>query len=107
MNWVNGDLAMVFWWLTEILFTATLHFISIEIPHYAQIDDELYIFSQTFLAKKPIYNLTLEIYASFPISVFFLLLLLQIICQILDSWDIAIEWIFSKNTSTIYICLMY
>ena len=65
------------------------------------------IFSRTFLAKEPIYNLTVEIYASFPISVFFLLLLLQIICQILDCWDIAIERIFSKNISTIYICLMY
>ena len=46
---------MVFWWLIEILFTATLHFISIEIPDYAQINDELYTFSWTFLAKEPIY----------------------------------------------------
>ena len=48
-------LAMVFWWLIEILFTTTLHFISIEIPDYAQINDELYTFSRTFLAKEPIY----------------------------------------------------
>ena len=54
-----------------------MHFISTEIPNYAQINDELYPFSQTVLAKKPIYNLTLEIYASFvPIYVLFLLLLL-------------------------------
>ena len=30
----------------------------------------------------------------------FLLLLLQIICQI-GYWDIVIEWIFSKNISTV------
>ena len=76
---------MVFWLLIEILFTATLHFISIEIPDYTQINDELYTFSRTFLAKEPIYNLTLEIYPSFILNVcyFYLLLLLQIICQIL------------------------
>ena len=88
---------MVFWWLIEILFTATLHFISIEIPDYAQINDELYTSSRTFLAKKPIYNLTLEINASFDICVLFLLLLLQIICQILGYWDIVIEQIFKKT----------
>ena len=99
---------MVFWWLIEILFTATLHFISIKIPNYAHINDELYIFSQTFLAKEPIYNLALEIYGSFPICVLFLLLLLQIICQTLGCWDIVIGHIFSKNLSTIFmICLMY
>ena len=58
----------VLWWLIEIQFTATLHFINIEIPGYAQINDELYTFSWTFLAKEPIYNLTLEIYGSFPSS---------------------------------------
>ena len=77
---------MVLWWLIEILFTATLHFINNEIHDYAQINDELDIFSRTSLAKEPIYNLTLEIYGSFPIAYvryFYLLLLLQIICQIL------------------------
>ena len=39
-----------------ILSTATLHFISIKIPDYTQINDELYTFSQTFLAIEPIYN---------------------------------------------------
>ena len=39
---------MLFWWLIEILFTATLHFISIEIPDDAQINDELYTFSNFF-----------------------------------------------------------
>ena len=58
---------MPFWWLIEILFTATLHFISIEIPDYAQINDALYTFSRTFLAKESIYKLALEIYANFPI----------------------------------------
>ena len=81
-------LAMVLWELIEILFTATLHFTSIEIPDYAQVNDELYTFSRTFLAKEPIYKFTLEIYASFLICVLFLLTLLQIICQILDCWDI-------------------
>ena len=52
-----------------------LHFIGIEIPDYAQINDELYTFSQTFLAKEPMYNLTLETSASFLICVLFLLLL--------------------------------
>ena len=36
---------MVFWWLIEILFTAALHFISIEIPNDTQINNELYTFS--------------------------------------------------------------
>ena len=111
MKWVNGVLAMVMWWLIEILFTTTLHFINIEIPDYAQINDELYTFSQTILAKETIYNLTLEIYGSFPIYVLLLLitiLLLQIICQILDYWEIVTEHIFSKNISTLYtIWLMY
>ena len=63
------------------------------------------ILSQTFLTKEPIYNFTLEIYPSFPKCVLFLLLPLQIICQI-GCGDI--EWIFSKNISAIYmIYLMY
>ena len=69
------------------------------------------IFSQTFFTKEPIYNLTLEIYASFLMCVcvlFLLPLLLQIICQKLGCWDIVIERIFLSNISTIYmICLMY
>ena len=39
---------MLFWWLIEILFTATSHFISIEIPDDAQINDELYTSSNFF-----------------------------------------------------------
>ena len=39
---------MLLWWLTEILFTATLDFISIEIIDDAQINDELYTFSNFF-----------------------------------------------------------
>ena len=41
------------------------------IPNDAQINDELSqcILSWTFLTKEPIYNLSLEIYASFPICV--------------------------------------
>ena len=42
---------MVFWWLIEILFTATLHFISIEIPHYAQTNDEMYNFFSNFFSQ--------------------------------------------------------
>ena len=48
MKWVNGVLAMLFWWLIEILFTATLHLINVEIPDDVQISDELYIFSNFF-----------------------------------------------------------
>ena len=68
------------------------------------------ILSRTFLTKGPIHNLTLQIYASFPmcvcvcvcvcvcmcvcvcvcVCVLFLLLLLQAICQI-DCGDIVIE----------------
>ena len=51
---------MLLWWLIEILFTATLHFISIEIPHDIQINDKLYT-SRTFLTKESIYNLNLDI----------------------------------------------
>ena len=36
---------MLLWWLIEILFTGTLHFISIDIPDHTQINDELYTFS--------------------------------------------------------------
>ena len=40
---------MLFWWLIEILFTATLYFISsIKIPEDAHINDELYTFSNFF-----------------------------------------------------------
>ena len=46
IKWVNGVLAMLLWWVIEILFTATLQFISIEIPDDAQINDELYSFSK-------------------------------------------------------------
>ena len=42
---------MLFWWLIEIytvLLTATLHFISIEIPDNAQVHDQVYTFSNFF-----------------------------------------------------------
>ena len=48
MKQVNGSLVMLFWWLIDILFTATLHFISIEIPDGTQINDELHTFSNFF-----------------------------------------------------------
>ena len=48
MKWVNGVIAMLFWWLIEILFTATLHFMSIEIPDDPQTNDELYFFLNFF-----------------------------------------------------------
>ena len=47
-KWVNGVLAMLFWCLIEILFIATLHFISIGIPEDPQTNDELYTFSNFF-----------------------------------------------------------
>ena len=48
MKWVSGVFAMLFWWLIEILFTVTLHFISTEIPDDPQTNDELYFFSTFF-----------------------------------------------------------
>ena len=39
---------MLFPWLIEILFTATFHFISIEIPDNAHVNDELYTFLNFF-----------------------------------------------------------
>ena len=68
MEWVKGVLAMIFCWLIKTLLIASLHFIN-EIPADAQINDELYTFSKTFLTKEPPYNVTLEIYSSFPICV--------------------------------------
>ena len=44
MKQVNGVLAMLFWWMVEILLSGTLHF-SIEIPDDAQINDKMYTFS--------------------------------------------------------------
>ena len=85
-------LVVLFWWLIEIYI---VHFISIEIPDIAQINDQLYTFSN-FFNQEPIYNLTLEIYASFQMCVcYLLLLLLEIIYQI-GCWDIFVEWIFFK-----------
>ena len=81
------------------------HFIHIGIPGYAQINDELYTFSRTFLAKEPIHNLTLEIYGSFPICVLsLLLLLLQIICQIATGLLRHCHWtsFFKKHRYNIY-----
>ena len=49
MQWVNGVLAMLFWWLIEILFTVILHFIGIQIPDDTQINDELYTFTNLFI----------------------------------------------------------
>ena len=54
------------------------------------------IFSRPFLTKEPIYNLTLEIYASLPMCL--CVTFSAVVCQI-GCWDIAIQWIFSKNIS--------
>ena len=80
----------------------TLHFIVLKLwmTHKQMMN---WILSRTFLTKEPIYNLTLEIYASLPMCVcvcvcvcvcFFWCCVSQIGC-----WDIAIQWIFSKNIS--------
>ena len=79
-----------------------LHFISIEIPDYAQINGELYTFSQTFLAKEPMYNLTLATSSSFLICVLFLLLLF-VANYLPNTWVIqtlSLNIFFSKNIST-------
>ena len=70
----------------------------------------IWILSQTFLIKEPIYNLTLEIYASKLASVCVCVCVcvsfsafIQIGC-----WDIAPQWIFSRNIAKVcMICLMY
>ena len=96
-KWSFGDGTLVTDWNTV---HCHLHFTSIEIPDDAQINDALYTFSNFFNQGTnlgPIYDLVLEIYASFPMcNVLFSLMLLQIICQI-GCWDIDIEWIFSKT----------
>ena len=74
----------------NIVFTATLHFIVLKLwmTHKQMMN---WILSWTFLTKEPIYNLTLEIYASLPmcVCVSFISAVSQIGC-----WDIAIQWIF-------------
>ena len=72
-KWSFGDGILMTDWNTVHCHIAL---INIEILDYAQMNDELYTFYRTFLAKEPIYGLTLEIYASFPICMLFLLLLL-------------------------------
>ena len=69
---------MLFWWLIQKLWLPhfTLFIIFIEIPDDVQIDVELYTLSN-FL-NQLLYNLTLEIYANFPMcACYFLSLLLQ------------------------------
>ena len=50
------------------VFTATMHFIVLKlwITHKQMMN---WILSQTFLTKETIYNLSIEIYASLPMSV--------------------------------------
>ena len=61
-KWSFGDAALL-WWLIETLFTASLHFISIEIPDDVQIDDELCTFSNFF--NFFLYRQKLEIWFSY------------------------------------------
>ena len=79
----------------NIVFTATLHFIVLKLwmTHKQMMN---WILSRTFLTKEPIYNLTLEIYASLPMCL--CVTFSAVVCQI-GCWDIAIQWIFSKNIS--------
>ena len=83
-----GDAILMTDWNT--VFTATMHFIVLKLwmTHKQMMN---WILSWTFLTKEPIYNLTLEIYASLPmcVCVSFISAVSQIGC-----WDIAIQWIF-------------
>ena len=78
------------------------------LPNYAQLNDKLYTFSQTFLAKEPIYNLTLEIYANF---VAYMCYFYYCCCKLFAKYwvfeTIVIERIFSKSISTIYIYMFH
>ena len=72
------------------------------------------ILSRTFLTKEPIYNLTLQMYTSFPMCVCYFY---YCCCKLLTNnqrscWDIAIdiEQVFPKTICTIglyMMCLMY
>ena len=67
-KWSFDDAILMTDWNT--VFTATLHFIALKSwMTYKQMMN--WILAQTFLTKKPIYNLTLEIYASLPMCVCF------------------------------------
>ena len=88
-----GDAILMTDWNT--VFTATMHFIVLKLwmTHKQMMN---WILSRTFLTKEPIYNLTLEIYASLPMCL--CVTFSAVVCQI-GCWDIAIQWIFSKNIS--------
>ena len=83
MQWVNWVLAMLLWWLIKILFTATLHFISIEISDNAQKNDKLYTFSNIFNQGINLLFGSRNKCKPSNICVSFFLLLLQIICQLI------------------------
>ena len=71
-----GDAVLMTDWNT--VFTATMHFIVLKLwmTHKQMMN---WILSRIFLTKEPVYNLSLEIYASLPMSVcVFLLVLLTI-----------------------------
>ena len=82
MQWVNWVLAMLLWWLIKILFTATLHFISIEISDNAQTNDKLYTFSNIFNQGINLLVGSRNKFKPSNICASFFLLLLQIICQL-------------------------
>ena len=87
-KWSLGDAILMIDW--NAVFTTTLHFIVLKfwMTHKQMLNGILF---RTFLIKEPIYNLTLEIYASLPmcVCVSFISAVSQIGC-----WDIAIQWIF-------------
>ena len=82
MQWVNWVLAMLLWWLIKILFTATLHSISIEISDNAQTNDKLYTFSNIFNQGINLLVGSRNKFKPSNICASFFLLLLQIICQL-------------------------
>ena len=87
-KWSLGDAILMIDW--NAVFTTTLHFIVLKfwMTRKQMLNGILF---RTFLIKEPIYNLTLEIYASLPmcVCVSFISAVSQIGC-----WDIAIQWIF-------------
>ena len=100
-KWSFGNAILMTDW--KAVFSATLHFIVLKFwMTHKQIMN--WILSRTFLTKEPIYNLTLEIYASLPMCAF---VSFSAFSQI-GCWEIAIQWIFSKNMAKVcMICLMY
>ena len=64
MNFGDAILMTDYW---NTVFTATMHFIVLKLwmTHKQMMN---WILSRTFLTKEPIYNLSLKIYASLPMS---------------------------------------